>query len=295
MDKAKKKRASHLRNVTKLEGKVNDMIGESAEGINVMKLKHFQRELEEERIDEAEAFSKRVGGRTENEILELLCHEANNHVIDNERDEASNYNEKITTALIRIEEALEKGKTEQREQSISTSGGNIEPVSSRGSASGKGVNVRLPKFGGQIHRWQEFWDGYSSAVHENENLAKAEKFKCLKSHLEEPAKSVAAGLPLTSNNYETAVKLLKDRYGDPVIIERAHINQLAYLPPVLSGRKLKKLSELHDQIETHNRGLEALHVDQITYSTIVVPMLKPGSHIAVIAGDCRRYMCRRLP
>ena len=23
--------------------------------------------------------------------------------------------------------------------------------------------------------------------------------------------------------------------------------------------------------------------------------LKPGSHIAVIAGDCRRYICRRLP
>ena len=23
--------------------------------------------------------------------------------------------------------------------------------------------------------------------------------------------------------------------------------------------------------------------------------LKPGSHIAVIAGDCRRYICHRLP
>ena len=23
--------------------------------------------------------------------------------------------------------------------------------------------------------------------------------------------------------------------------------------------------------------------------------LKPGSHIAVIAGDCRRYICRKLP
>ena len=269
MDKAKKKRASHRRNVTKLEGKVNDMIGESAEGINVMKLKHFQRELEEERIDLKELH---------NEILELLCDEADNDVIDNERDEASNYNEKITTALIRIEEALENGRTEQREQSVSTSGGNIEPVPSRGSAAGKGVNVRLPKleltkFGGQIHRWQEFWDGYSSAVHENENLAKADKFKYLKSLLEEPAKSVVAGLPLTSNNYETAVKLLKDRYGDPVIIQRAHINQLAYLPPVFSDKNLKRLRELHDQIETHYRGLEALHVDQITYSTIVVPML----------------------
>ena len=77
MDKAKKKRASHRRNVTKLEGKVNDVIGESAEGINVMKLKHFQSELEEERIDLKEL---------NNEILELLCDEADNDVIDIKRD-----------------------------------------------------------------------------------------------------------------------------------------------------------------------------------------------------------------
>ena len=38
-----------------------------------------------------------------------------------------------------------------------------------------------------------------------------------------------AVLPLAANNYKTAVKLLKDRYGDPAIIQRVHINQLAYL------------------------------------------------------------------
>ena len=67
-------------------------------------------------------------------MLELLCDEGDNDVIDNERDEASIYYEKITTALIRIEEALEKGKTKQGEQSVSTSGGNIAPVPSKGSA-----------------------------------------------------------------------------------------------------------------------------------------------------------------
>ena len=151
-------------------------------------------------------------------------------------------------------------------------------MSSAGSSVGNGVNVRLPKleltkFGGQLHRWQEFWDGYSSAVHENNNLANADKFKYLRSLLEEPARSVVAGLPLTSNNYETAIKLLQDRYGDPVVIQRAHINQLAYLPSVYSERNTARLRSLHDQIETHYRGLEALDVDRNTYSTIVVPML----------------------
>ena len=140
------------------------------------------------------------------------------------------------------------------------------------------MSIRLPKldrltFGGQLHRWQEFWDGYSSAVHENKNLVKADKFNYLKSLVEELAKSVVAGLPVTSNNYETAVKLLKDRYGDPVIIQRVHISQLACLRTVFSEKKLKGLRGLHDQSERHYHGLEALDIDQVTYSTIGVPML----------------------
>ena len=70
-----------------------------------------------------------------------------------------------------------------------------------------------------------------SAVHENEDLANVDKFKYLRSLLEEPAKSVVAGILLTSSDYETAGKLLQDRYGDPVVIQRAHINQLVYLSP----------------------------------------------------------------
>ena len=66
------------------------------------------------------------------------------------------------------------------------------------------MSIRLPeselsKFGGQLHRWQEFWDGHSSAVHENENLVKADKFKYLKSLLEEP---------VDANKYSRLGKLL---------------------------------------------------------------------------------------
>ena len=76
----------------------------------------MQKELEEEWIDVREL---------NNGMLELLCDEADDDVSDNERDEASTYNEKITMSLIQIDEALEKGKTKQGEQSVTTSGGNI--------------------------------------------------------------------------------------------------------------------------------------------------------------------------
>ena len=69
------------------------------------------------------------------------------------------------------------------------------------------------------------------------------------------------------------MKLLQDRYGDPVVMQRVHINQLVYLSPVYSEKNVTRLRNLHDQIEVHYRGLEALGGDQITYSSIVVPTL----------------------
>ena len=37
--------------------------------------------------------------------------------------------------------------------------------------------LELPKFSGKNSQWQEFWDGFRSAVHDDESLAKVDKFK----------------------------------------------------------------------------------------------------------------------
>ena len=266
MEKAKKKRASHRRNVTKLVGKVKDLVSKGAGAIDVVMLKHFQREMEDEQNELKEC---------DNKSLEVLYDEDNDDEVDKKMEEASKYKERILRALLTIEDALEKSKPQQI---LNSSLASNTFVSSAGSSAGNGVNIRLPKlelttFGGHPHCWQEFWDGYSSTVHENNNLANADTFTYLRSLLEELARSVVAGLPLTSNNYETAIKVLQDRYGDPVVIQRAHITQLAYLPSVYSERNTARSHSLHDQIETHYCGLEALDVDQNTYSTSFVLML----------------------
>ena len=69
------------------------------------------------------------------------------------------------------------------------------------------------------------------------------------------------------------MQLLQDKYGDPVVIQRAYTNQLVYLSPVYSEKNVTRLCNVHDQIKVHYCGLEALRVDQITYSSIVVPIL----------------------
>eukprot|EP00794_Sanderia_malayensis_P014773 gene14773-biopygen11861 len=133
--------------------------------------------------------------------------------------------------------------------------------------------LELSKISGKIHEWSEFWDSFCSAVNDNENLANVDKLKYLRGFLEEPARSVIAGLPTTDSSYETAVNVLKSRYANPAVIQRAHINQLLNLAPVFNEKNTARLRSFHDHIETHFHGLEALGVDKITYSSIIVPVL----------------------
>ena len=85
--------------------------------------------------------------------------------------------------------------------------------------------LELKRFAGKPSEWQEFWDGFKSAVHDDCELAKADKFKYLRSYLEEPAKSVVIGFSSTDADYDAAVELLMKKYAKPRVIKRAYINQ----------------------------------------------------------------------
>ncbi|CAB3988301.1 E3 ubiquitin- ligase DZIP3 [Paramuricea clavata] len=57
------------------------------------------------------------------------------------------------------------------------------------------------------------------------------------------------------------------------LIKRTHIHELLNAQPVYSARDCGRLRVLFDKIETHYCGLEALGVDEATYSDIVVPAI----------------------
>jgi len=62
---------------------------------------------------------------------------------------------------------------------------------------------------------------------------------------------------LTSRNYDAAVVLLKERYGDPQNIISAHVDALVNLPGVVNSRDLKGVRQLYDEVEANVRGLSA--------------------------------------
>ena len=152
VDKVKKKRTTHRRNVTKIVNKVDELL--KTDPVDKRKLKHYQNELIEKRSDLKDL---------DNEILELLTEHADEQTADKEMDDALEYKERLSCALISIEEALEKLKLPNIQRSDSRESlASIGSLSSIGSQ-GKRVNVKLPKlelrkFNGKIYEWQEFWD-----------------------------------------------------------------------------------------------------------------------------------------
>ena len=121
--------------------------------------------------------------------------------------------------------------------------------------------VKLPKldfekYSGDILRFQEFWDSFSSAVHENKRLRPVEKFNYLRAKLEGNAKRAIAGLEIPNDNYEVAVKILRDRFGDLQTVISGHYTKLMDLPSFTN--QTPALRSTFDELEKHLRCLSAL-------------------------------------
>ena len=84
-------------------------------------------------------------------------------------------------------------------------------------------------FSGDPLTWQPFRDSFDAAVHNSPSLSKVQKFNYLRAQLQGDACRVIAGLPLTEDNYDDAIELLSERYGQPHKIVEAHIKALSGL------------------------------------------------------------------
>lgn len=115
------------------------------------------------------------------------------------------------------------------------------PVASGNVDTNNKVRAKLPKlevrrFSGKVDEWQEFWDCYESSIHSNPNLSNIDKFSYLRGLLGGAARTTIAALTLTAANYEVAIDLLRERFGKPVVIERAQVNELLNVAPVFNER-----------------------------------------------------------
>lgn len=142
----------------------------------------------------------------------------------------------------------------------------------------RGNTVKLPKlviqkFSGEICEWQGFWSQYKTTIHDQEHLSKTDKFSYLKSFLSGTAASAVAGLALSDDNYDTAIELLRKRFGRKDLVINAHMNKLLNMTPVKRATDVSALCKLYDDCEIQVCSLDALGVVADTYGSLLCPIL----------------------
>ena len=196
-----------------------------------------------------------------NEKIGNMITEVDDYVTD--QDEAEKFAERMLRAKLKAQNYL-KCKT--------------VPLDPSNPAGPKMKLSRLPEivvkpFDGKLEEWVPFWDSFSSAVHDREDLTPVDKFNYLKGYLVGEARRAIGGFTLTESNYAEAVAVLKERFGDVKATKRALLARLMNFKVIEHGWKLEKLSEFCDEVDSTVRSLKQLGTDPGKYQAILMPFL----------------------
>ena len=277
-EKSVRIRGGHRAYVSKIIENVNEILAEFGGSISEReKLESLKVTLQEK---------KGVLKGIDDTILETTKDED----IDKEIIEASEIGEFINRTCVKITNALSVSPSNPASLSLS----NSESMQASSSVNTPTIKAKLPKltlrkFSGDPKYWQSFWDSFEAAVHNNDSVSKIDKFNYLKSLVEGNAASAIDGFALTADNYESAVKLLKDRFADPQMIISSHMEELLNLPAVSDIHQVSKIRQLYDSIETHIRSLRNLGINSNSYGSLLVPLI-----VSKLPEEMRLIVARNL-
>uniref|UniRef100_A0A8D8TT43 CCHC-type domain-containing protein n=1 Tax=Cacopsylla melanoneura TaxID=428564 RepID=A0A8D8TT43_9HEMI len=119
--------------------------------------------------------------------------------------------------------------------------------------------LQLASFSGDILKWTEFWDRFSSVVDRRTDIPDVDKLAYLVCSLEGSAKQSIHGLEMTNANYKVAVQKLNERFGKPNLIVDAHYAALGRIP--VAKNTTIDCRRVLDAVERHLRTLENLGED----------------------------------
>ena len=86
----------------------------------------------------------------------------------------------------------------------------------------------------------------------------------MKTFLNESTSSCISGLTFTRENYDKAVKILEEQFGNTQILISAFMQQFVSLPKIRSTNDISGLRKLCDKVENSVRNLKTLSVEPDT-------------------------------
>ena len=159
--------------------------------------------------------------------------------------------------------------------SIHSCGTGSMEQSSRNSKT-KLPKITLPKFNGDFTKFYTFWESFARMVNTNEDLSSINKFNYLSRSLEGATSRAIEGLPMRDRTYQSAIDLLKERFGNKQKIISSHMDRLIKIKAACESEGIAQLRLVYDQINIQIRGLEALGVTSDTYGSLLIPIIMSG-------------------
>ena len=101
--------------------------------------------------------------------------------------------------------------------------------------------------------------------------------------LENAALRAIQGLALTGANYDSAIKILKERFGKPQQIITAHMDEILKIPP--STDRLSCFRFVYDSLSVHVRGLQSMGISSDQYGSLLITI--------IMANDVRLAIARK--
>ena len=118
--------------------------------------------------------------------------------------------------------------------------------------------IEVPTFDRNILSWRIFWEQFSVAVHNHENICDSEKLVYLR-HALKDSKVLKAieRLFRSREHYVEATELLQARFNRPRLIHQTHVSRILNASSLKEGSG-KELRNLHDTVQQHLRALKSM-------------------------------------
>lgn len=132
--------------------------------------------------------------------------------------------------------------------------------------------VKLPYFSGDILNWQHFITLFVDLVHSRHDLSNLQKLHYLHASLRDEALHVIRELPITNENYDIALGLLRDRYDNKFLISTHYVQQLLSIKK-LDNESLSDLSGFVDKAASGVNALKALDLPVNVFELVFVQFI----------------------
>lgn len=193
---------------------------------------------------------------------------------DSEFERNIEYDMNIFAILSQLETSIAE-LTQASGPAVPTAANNAERTHPRDATElVKLPKLDLMKFDGNALTWRRFWSQYESAVHLRPNMSKGHKFNYLMSSVTGKAAAAIEGLQYSENNYDQAVAILKETFGNQEQSVDLHMNELLKLEKIKSRKETDALRKLVQTVQVHTLALESLNVSTECYAPMLMPVLK---------------------